>query len=92
MDMKFGTWNVRSLYRAGSRKTVTSELAKYNLDLVAVQEVRWDKGDSQTADDRIFFYGNWNANHPFGTGFLVVQNGILLAVKGVECISDRCSV
>jgi hypothetical protein len=36
MDMRFGTWNVRSLYRAGSVKTLASELAKYNLDLVAV--------------------------------------------------------
>jgi len=36
--------NVRSLYRAGSLKTVASELAKYNLDSVAVQEVRCDEG------------------------------------------------
>jgi exonuclease III len=42
MDMRFGTWNVRSLYRSGSLKTVTRELGKYKLeDLVGVQEVRW---------------------------------------------------
>jgi len=29
-------WNVRSLCRAISLKTVASELEKYNLDLVAV--------------------------------------------------------
>jgi hypothetical protein len=33
MDMRFGTWNVRSLYRAGSLKTVCRELARYKLDL-----------------------------------------------------------
>jgi exonuclease III len=44
MDMRFGTWNVRSLYRSGSLKTVTRELRKYKLDLMGVQEVRWDKG------------------------------------------------
>jgi len=33
--MRFGVWNVRSLYREGSLKAVASELAKYNLDLVA---------------------------------------------------------
>jgi hypothetical protein len=33
-DMRFGTWNVRSLYRAGSLKTVSRELARYKLDLV----------------------------------------------------------
>jgi hypothetical protein len=34
MDMRFGTWNVRSLYRAGSLMTVSWELARYKLDLV----------------------------------------------------------
>jgi exonuclease III len=42
--MRFGMWNVRSLYRAGSFKTVARELGKYKLDLVGVQEVRWEKG------------------------------------------------
>jgi hypothetical protein len=28
MDMRFGTWNVRSLYRAGSMKAVESEVTK----------------------------------------------------------------
>jgi hypothetical protein len=36
MDMRFGTWYVRTLRRADSLKTVASELAKDNLDLVAV--------------------------------------------------------
>jgi hypothetical protein len=39
-NMKFGTWNVRSLYRSGSLMTVDRELARYKLDLVGVQEVR----------------------------------------------------
>jgi hypothetical protein len=29
MDMRFGIWNVRSLNRIGSLKTVVSKLAKY---------------------------------------------------------------
>jgi len=37
--MRFGVWNVRSLYRAGSL-TAARELARYKLDLVGVQEVR----------------------------------------------------
>jgi hypothetical protein len=38
------TWNVRSLYRAGSLTVAVGELARYKLDLVGVQEIRWDKG------------------------------------------------
>jgi hypothetical protein len=34
MNMRFGTWNVRSMYRAGSLRAVPEEISKYNLDLV----------------------------------------------------------
>jgi hypothetical protein len=61
--MRFGTWNVRSLYSAGSSKTVSSKSPKCNLDVVAVREVRWIKGVSQPTDDYTFFYGNVNASH-----------------------------
>jgi exonuclease III len=57
MDMRFFTWNVRSLYRSGSLRTVARELGKYKLDLVDVQEVRWDKGGTERAEDYTFFYG-----------------------------------
>jgi hypothetical protein len=49
--MKIGTWNVRSFYRAGSVKAAARELGRYKLDVVGVQEVRWDKGGSVTVGD-----------------------------------------
>jgi hypothetical protein len=55
-DMRFGTWNVRSLYRAGSFTAAAAaarELSRYKLDLVGVQEVSWDKGGTVRA---------WNYN------------------------------
>jgi hypothetical protein len=42
-DILLGTSNVRSLYRAGSLMAVVRQFARYKLDLVGVQEVRWDK-------------------------------------------------
>jgi exonuclease III len=42
--MRFGAWNVRSLYRSGSIRTVAIEVTRYKLDIVGVQEVRWDTG------------------------------------------------
>ena len=55
-DIVLGTWNVRSLYRAGSLTAVARELATYKLNLVGVREVRWDKGGTVRAGDYIFFY------------------------------------
>jgi exonuclease III len=68
MDMRFGTWNVRSLYRSGSFKTVARELGKYKFDFVGVQEVRCDKGGTERAD-YTFFYGAGNEDHQLGTVF-----------------------
>jgi hypothetical protein len=75
----------RSLYRAGSLKTVARELGKYKLDLVG-----WEKGGIERAEDYTFFYGNWNDDHQLGTGFFVHKR-IISAVRRVEFVSDRMS-
>ena len=69
-EVKLGTWNVRSLYRAGSLKAAAREIARYKLDVVGVQEVRWDKEGTVRAGDYYFFYGKGNENQ-LGTGFFV---------------------
>ena len=53
--MKFGTWNVRSIYTAGTLKAEERELARYKLHVVGVQEVRWDKRGTVRAGDYYFF-------------------------------------
>ena len=65
-DMRFGTWNVRSMYKPGSLTTVARELIRYKLDFAVVQ-VRWDIGGMLRAGNYIFFYGKGNKNQ-LGTG------------------------
>jgi hypothetical protein len=57
-----GIWNVRSLYRVGAIKSVVGELEKYKLDLVEIQEVRWEGEGYQIAD---------NYNSSVGKGMLI---------------------
>jgi exonuclease III len=58
--MRFGTWNIRSLYSVGAIKSVVGELEKYKLDLVGEQEVRGEGEGYQTAENYTFFYGKGN--------------------------------
>ena len=55
--MRFSTWNVRSLYRAGSFTAAATELARYKLDLVGVHEVKWEREGTVSAGDYNFFNG-----------------------------------
>jgi hypothetical protein len=61
------------LYRAGSLITVAKEIPKYSykLDLVRVQEFRWDRGDTATAGGYAGFYGKGNENRELDTGFFL---------------------
>ena len=36
--MRVGTWNVRSLYRAGALGLVTSEIDKYRMELIGYRK------------------------------------------------------
>jgi hypothetical protein len=84
--MRFGTWNIRSLYRAGSLTAAARELAGYKLDLAGVHEVRWDKEGPVRAADSNFFCGKENENHSLGT-VLFLHHIIVSA----EFVIDRMS-
>jgi hypothetical protein len=70
--------------------TVPKEVSKYKLDLVGVQEVKWDIGGIKPTGQYTFFYGKGNENHELGAFFfLFVHKRIVSAVKRVEFIIDR---
>jgi hypothetical protein len=83
-------WNIRSLYRTGSLKTVARELGKCRLDLVGVQEVRWEKGGTEGEEEDTVFYGEGNGDHQLGTVFFIHKT-VISAVRKVEFIGDRMS-
>jgi hypothetical protein len=60
MDMRFVTWKIKRLYKVSSLISVTRELSQYRLDLVTVQEVRWEGSGAKPAGKYTFFYGKGN--------------------------------
>jgi hypothetical protein len=70
--------------------TVSRELARYKLDLVGVQEVRWEGGDTEPAGEYTFFYGKGNEDHQLRILFFVHKR-IISAVQWAEFVSDRMS-
>jgi hypothetical protein len=61
------------MYRAGLLRTVVKEISKYKVDLVGVQEVRWDGGGTEPAGECRFFCGKGNEKHELYTGFLYIR-------------------
>jgi hypothetical protein len=61
--MRFGTWKVRSMYRADLFRAVAEEISNYKLHFLGVQNIRWDGDGTEPASVHIFFYGKGNENH-----------------------------
>jgi len=78
------------LYRASLLTAAARELARYKLDLLGVQEVRWDTGGTVRAENYNFFYGKRNKYHQLGIGFFVHHRKVS-SVKRAEFVSHLLS-
>jgi hypothetical protein len=85
--MRFGTWNVRSTYRAGSLMTVARELSKYELELMGLV-ARRDNGDTIPAGEYTFFRRKGNENRELDKG-VFIHKSIISPIKRVKFVNDR---
>jgi exonuclease III len=72
--MKVGSWNVRTMSQAGKMAEIADELLKYNLDITALQEIRWKGYGSIKKPRYILLYSGAETQGEQGVGFIVKRS------------------
>jgi len=81
------TWNVLSLYRAGSLRKLKEELTKYRIRIAAIQEIRWPGTEIMDRGDFTILYSG-SMKSTLGTGF-VVSKGYKGSIMEFKPINER---
>ena len=70
-----GTWNVRSMNQ-GKLEVVKKEMARVNINILGISELRWTGMSAFNSDDHyIYYYGQESLR----------RNGIAIIVKSLKC-------
>jgi hypothetical protein len=71
-NMYLGTWNVLAMLQPGKMQEVAEKILQTELQIVALQEIRW-KGQGQIKKDKYSLYYSCKEDQTgeLGTGFLV---------------------
>ena len=69
-----GTWNVMTLLKPGKVQELAEEIAKTQIEILAIQEVRWPGKGQINKKDYIFYYsGTKEKIDQTGRGFLLMK-------------------
>jgi hypothetical protein len=72
MDIEFGTWNMRTLHKAESLKSLLYQIQQYQLKVTAIQEIRWlGKGIFDTRSHTVLHSGKGKGAHEARVAFVV---------------------
>lgn len=72
--IKISTWNVRTLLATGKMQEIGLELKRYNIDIAAIQEVRWEGQGNITKKHFTMFYSGGKKQGKYGVAFLILGN------------------
>ena len=82
-----GTWNVKSMNQ-GKLEVIKQEMARVNIDILGISEVKWTGMGEFTSDDHYIYYSGQEFLRRNGVAVLVnkrVQNAVL----GCNLKNDR---
>jgi exonuclease III len=71
-DLIMATWNVKTMLIPGKMQEISKEIMKYKIDIIAIQEIRWQgKGRIDKLDYTFPYSGSEEKTGLLGTGFMV---------------------
>lgn len=73
-EIKIGTWNIRTMLIPGKMQEVGNELMRYNIDVAALQEIRWKDQGAIDKNMYSFRYSGDKKQGNRGVGFMVFQS------------------
>jgi hypothetical protein len=88
-DLTFGTWNVQTMLQPGKMMEIADEVLKLGIDLVALQEIRWQsQGEIKKKNFTVIYSGPENLTVQYGTGFIISRK-IRESILEYEPVNDR---
>ena len=82
-----GTWNVRSMNQ-GKLEVVTREIARVNVDILGISELKWTGMGEFNSDDNYIYDCGHESLRRNGVG-IIVKKGVWKAVLGCNLKNDR---
>ena len=87
--LDIGTWQVNTMLKAGKMQEITDQIVGSQIQIVALQEIRWSGYGLLKKDTYSLYYScNPNTTGQAGTGF-VIQKSAMNKILSFETISDR---
>ena len=88
-EITLAAWNVQTMLKPGRMKEIIEEIGKARVDVVAVQEIRWQgQGRIDKKDFSLFYSGPKERMGRYGTGF-IINAKMRKSFLSVMPLSDR---